>query len=102
MTGLAIHYRTEFFGETTDLVPARTKAGSPRPGSPRGLVGRQVANAEMLSALLRYGSDEVITFLVDNDADVRELKATIRTRMPAGKKGRHHAGQYARRVDAAT
>ena len=82
MTGLAIHYRRHFFGETTSVVPA----GSARAGIPRGLVGRQVANAEMLSALLRYGSDEVITFLVDSDDEIQELRSTIRQQMPADKK----------------
>lgn len=74
MTGLAIHYRREFFGETTNVVSAASAlTGSSRPGSPRGLVGRQVANAEMLSALLRYGRDELVTFLVDSESDLGEL-----------------------------
>ncbi len=53
---------------------------------PRGLVGRQVANAEMLSALLRYGRDEVITFLVHDESDIRQLKATLKSQLPAGKR----------------
>jgi glycosyltransferase involved in cell wall biosynthesis len=83
MTGLAIHYRREFFGESTSVI----SAGAARAGAPRGLVGRQVANAEMLAALLRHGSDQIITFLVDSDGDAAELKRTLRQQLPADKKG---------------
>lgn len=63
MSVVAIHYCRQYFGKTTSLVPTT----SAKSGKPRGLMGRQVANAEMLSALLSHGSDESINFLVDTD-----------------------------------
>ena len=49
-------------------------------------MGRQVANAEMLSALLRYGSSSQIDFLVDNDLDAKALRSLLKSKLPAGKK----------------
>ncbi len=83
MKPVTIHYRQEFFGETTTLVPGDMAA----PGMPRGLVGRQVANAEMLRALLQHGSSTEIHFLVDTAADARSLRTLLKRQLPAGKKG---------------
>ncbi len=81
MTEIAIHYRQQFFGETTKVVPS----SAARAGIPRGLVGRQVANAEMLSALLRYGSDKRIQFLVGGDGDSQSLHSLLKTQLPSDK-----------------
>lgn len=45
---------------------------------PSGLVGREVANAEFLSALLRYGKDRSLDFLMQDTADQPFLEETLR------------------------
>ena len=82
MSVVAIHYSRQYFGETTTLVPA----SSAQSGKPRGLMGRQVANAEMLSALLKYSSDESLSFLVDSEKDAEHLRGLLKQQLPAEKK----------------
>ncbi|GEM_PF-828988 len=82
LTPLIIHYRSAFFCESQQVAdPARAI-----PGMPRGLVGRQVANLEMLRALLRYGRDDELTFLVDTADDHAAAKAELNATLPAGKR----------------
>ena len=81
MSPITIHYRNAFFGESTRVVPS----GAAATGSPRGLVGRQVANAEMLSALLRHGSDKKVNFLVNSDGDAQSLRSLLASQLPPDK-----------------
>ena len=81
LTGLLIHYRDAYFEESRQVVGASSAVS----GRPRGLVGRQVANAEMLQAMVRHGHDPTLTFLVQGDRDAASLKDFLQRDLPSHK-----------------
>ena len=94
MSSLTIFFRNAFYGESSEVV----SSNDARPGVPRGLVGRQVANAEMLSAFLEYSTYDQYHFLVEHDSDAHSLRCLLDERLPQGKQARitrkDHSGAW--------
>ncbi len=67
---MVLHYRRQYYQETVE--PNSTTANSPL-----GLVGREVANAELLTAMLKYSRQPALDFLLQENADARAIEQTL-------------------------
>ena len=67
---LAIHYRREAYQETLRVADVQ------RVGRPQGLMGREVASNNFLSAVLRYGTWSTLEAIVESASDRESLKAS--------------------------
>lgn len=82
---LAIHYHRAAFTETASIV-----AKADRPSySPAGLMGREVASAEFLSALLRYGRWSRLDALLAADEDRSSLTEVCHSHLHDSHQRRH-------------
>ena len=73
-------YRRQYYCETVGI-----SSDSVAVGSPLGLVGREVANRQWLEALLKYGKEKSLGFLLYQDSDRSTLEATLSQHAPPQK-----------------
>lgn len=82
---LAIHYHRAAYTETASLVDKARRPSS----SPAGLMGREVASNEFLSALLRYGHWSRLDALLAADGDRESLANMCHSQLHASRQQRH-------------
>ncbi len=82
---LAIHYHRAAYTETTSVVDKAHRQDA----SPAGLMGREVASNEFLSALLRYGQWSRLDALLAVDNDRQSLADICQSQLHAAPQPRH-------------
>ncbi|TWT53037.1 Spore coat protein SA [Rubripirellula amarantea] len=78
--GTVLPYRRQYYSETIVGSPSATPSHGPA-----GLVGREVANRHWLEALLKYGKEKSLGFLLYQNADRASLEATLAQHSPQEK-----------------